>query len=201
MTAFIVLATYLAIGGVTAGLSLRTPRQASGAARARAAAFALLLWPYTLPFMLQGPPRPAGTHTDATGRGAEIQGREQRLEQALKRADGAADIDLTRVAGLAARLGRRLRHLDERGVALEAAIAEAPASVRAPLEALHESCQDDLAGGLRLMDELTGKLTLLAFANLGDSRAHVSELDEVRSLLSRLEAMASATREVAAVGT
>lgn len=201
MTAFIVLAIYLAIGGGTAALILRGDHPGSATERARAAAFGLLLWPYTLPFVLQGPTIPDDPRSDTTGSGrsAEIHGREQRLEQTLQRAKGAADIDLERVAGMAARLGRRLRSLDARAVELEHAISDAHASVRGPLESLRERSQDELASGLRLMDELTGKLTLLAFADLGGSATHSIELEEVRTLLSRLEAMASATREVAAV--
>ncbi len=198
MTAAVVIVIYLAIGAATAVLVLRASRKAGGEAPLGRAASALLLWPFTLPFVLgnrsrgPAPTPPSQAHTQA------IEGRAERLEEALERARGAEpSIDLDRIARLADRLNARLRHLDSRLGDLEHAAIQATDSVRHPLELLKADSQRELEGGLRLMDELTGKLTLIAFTDL--SGGGNAELDEVRDLLERLEAMASATREVAAV--
>lgn len=193
MTAFYVIVTYLLIG---LAVAVRALHRGEGL---RAGTSALLLWPFTLPFAL-GAPAPTPPEDEvAPGHSTEIHRHEQRLEHALKRARGVAEIDLDRVARMAARLGRRLRRLEGRIAELEGAIAEAPAEVRGPLEDLCRTSHEELASGLRLMEALTGKLTLLAFADLGSTAAPGGELDEVRGLLERLEAMACATREVAAV--
>ncbi len=203
MTAFVVVATYLLIGAAVAVKALRAEQTASGAGRARAAGIALLLWPYVLPFAFQ---RHGAAGAPATDRNhaahlTALDAREQRLDEALRRARGTATgIDLERVARMAARLGRRLRRLEGRLAELEQAAREAPESVRGSLDSLRASSKLELESGLRLMEELTGKLTLLAFADLGGKDGAGGELAEVRELLNRLEAMACATREVAAVG-
>jgi len=199
VTAVVIIATYLAIGGASAVLALRREAGAHAPARLRSAAAGLLLWPFTLPFALGSRSAAGGPTAPSRANAETIGSRAQRLDEALVRARGAVPgVDLDRVGRMAARLGRRLRRLDGRLGELDRAIDEATASVRGPLEALRADSQRELEGGLRLMDELTGKLTLLAFADLG---AGGSELDEIRTLLNRLEAMACATREVAAVST
>jgi hypothetical protein len=195
VTAFIVVATYLFIGSAAAVVALRRAPAPTG--RTRAAMAALLLWPYTLPFASGA--RAGETAEEGAEASAEIAGHELNLETALGRARGVGGLDLDRVARMAARLGRRLRRLDARLQELEGAIDGAPEGVRAPLEELRAASREELASGLRLMEALTGKLTLLAFADLGGADAPGDELDEIRTLLHRLEAMATATREVAAV--
>ena len=104
------------------------------------------------------------------------------------------------MAQLASRLGERLRWLDKRLSALDRAAAGATAGVRPQLEQLRQASEAELDEGLDLLDELTGKLTLVAFSDLAGAQGSGGELAEVQLLLRRLEALASASREVAAVG-
>jgi hypothetical protein len=193
MSALSILVAYLLLGSFTAW---RGRLELAGEPRPRrllAAALALLLWPFVLPFQGASP----GAEEPDPGIQLEIERRDRRLSQALGRAQLAAPgLDAARVARFTARFTRRLQRLDQRLVELDRAAAEAPESVRAALDGLREQCRRELDEGLALLDELAGKLTLVAFSDLAGEEPTGGELGELRVLLQRLEELACATREV-----
>jgi hypothetical protein len=194
MSALIILTAYLLLGGFTAWRTHAERREEPRSARLLSAAMALLLWPFVLPFL--GGDTAAHDEPDGSVQ-REIECRDRRLSQALGRAQLAAPgLDAARIARFTARFTRRLQRLDGRLAELDRAAAEAPESVREALDGLRGQCRGELDEGLALLDELAGKLTLVAFSDLGDGELPDGELGELRVLLRRLEELACATREV-----
>ncbi len=199
MTATIVVISYLAIGLATLVFAwFRLPRPGFLAAVVSLLC-ALLLWPYVLPYLFNRTGE-GGTEAPRGGsRLAEIDHSERRLAEALAQAR-SVDTGSPRVGQVAARYCDQLRRLDTRLGTLRGATHTAPESVRDQLQQMLEDRSAELNEGLRLMEELAGRLTVLAFSEPGEAGAGRDELAEIQGLLDRLEAQASATREVEAVG-
>jgi hypothetical protein len=197
MTAAIILVVYLLLGALTAWLGRSQRRDGSLAIRLAAHGTALVLWPLFLPF--QGPRPSAAPRWDETWV-REIELRDQRLRQALGRARAATPgLDADRIARFTARFVRRLQRLDRRLRELGQASSDSPESVRGALEELREQTREELGQGLALLDELAGKLTLVAFADPGGAGSPGADPGELKALLQRLEDLACATREVGEV--
>jgi len=198
MSSMTIVAVYLAVGLATS-IAVRLRRVSVGRLGAVASlAVAVALWPYVVPYVVgRGSREPGGASSDGGATREAIRQQEQQLRTALRRGrrvDGVSE----RVEEVGARFGQRLRRLDARLAELDQALDDAPDSVRERLARLREQRRRELDDGLRLMDELAGKLTLLSFSE-GEG-AGDGAMDEVQELIRRLEELSAARREGEAVG-
>jgi hypothetical protein len=197
MTALVILAVYLAVGGVAAVGVLVRRRGGSFLSRLGQALLALGLWPFLLPVLLAPGEAPA-----RAGQPVESE-RTRRLEEAVGRLEASwrqAAVESTWATeparehrlldGFIARLRAQERRLRE----MEEALAAAPASVKERLTRLYEHAGRELEHGIGLVEELSAQLTLLRFADLGNPSAGRVERHHIEELLLRIESLAEASQ-------
>jgi hypothetical protein len=113
-----------------------------------------------------------------------------RLEEGWARAGGAAQATEGRERLVLDGFVSRLRANDQRLGDLEAAIREAPPSVRERLVRLRDVTGAEIDQGVGVLEELAAQLTLLRFADLGEPSIAKAERDHIEDLLARIEALA-----------
>ncbi len=92
------------------------------------------------------------------------------------------------------RIVARMRAQERRLVEMEAALAEAPTSVKERLTRLYEHSATELEHSIGLVEELTAQLTLLRFSGLGNPSTARVERGHIEELLLRIEALAEASQ-------
>ncbi len=186
MTAHTLLGAYAAIGLVAAAFTLLRPLRTDRMGRPASAVLALALWPFLLPFLLNG--------TGGAAREAD------RLSLVANRL--AEEWNRSGRSGLRAADGRERRVLDGfidrlradqvRLAELDSALDGAPESIRARLAELRDETRRELDEGVQLVEELAAQLVLLAFTDLQRPDSARLERTHVEALVARIEALAGA---------
>lgn len=186
MTARWILMGYLGAGLAVAGWAMLLRRGGVAALPAvPSALLAGLLWPFVLPTMLDGGSGPEVR--DPADRISALAAR-LRAEWARLPAPRPGGIEERRMERFVERLRADRQRLEEIGRALE----EATPSVRARLERLRERAQSELDRGTSLLEELLAQLTVLRFANAGESAARREQV-ALEDLLAQIEGLLEAS--------
>jgi hypothetical protein len=197
MTALIILAAYGALGLLAAVFSLTRRQGGPLPSRLGQALACLVLWPFLLPVLLSpgdAPPRPeGGTGSERARRLDEVT---QRLEECWRQAavESTWAAEQAREHRLLDGFVSRLRAQERRILEMEAALANAPASVKERLTRLYEHAASELEHSIGLVEELAAQLTLLRFSDLGNPSAVRVERGHIEELLLRIEALAEASQ-------
>lgn len=197
MTALVILAAYAVLGVAAAVLAFARKQGEPLGNRLGQALLTLALWPFLLPVMLSpgsaapGPER--GTRSERARRLDEATGRlEECWKQAAVESTWAAE--QAREHRLLDGFVARLRAQERRLVEMEAALAQAPASVKERLTRLYEHSASEMENSIGLVEELAAQLTLLRFSGLGNPSAARVERGHIEDLLLRIEALAEASQ-------
>jgi hypothetical protein len=197
MTALVILMAYAVLGAVAAVCAFVQKRGSPLAERLGQALQALVLWPFLLPVMLSpgdAALRPErGTQSERARRLEEVT---ERLEECWRQAavESSWAAEQAREHRLLDGFVGRLRTQEKRLLEMEAALANAPASVKERLTRLYEHAAAELEHSIGLVEELTAQLTLLRFSGLGNPSAARVERGHIEELLLRIEALAEASQ-------
>jgi hypothetical protein len=197
MTALIILAAYGALGLLAATFSLTRRQGGPLSSRLGQALACLVLWPFLLPVLLSpgdAPPRPeGGTGSERARRLDEVT---RRLEECWRQAavESTWAAEQAREHRLLDGFVSRLRAQERRLLEMEAALANAPSSVKERLTRLYEHAASELEHSIGLVEELAAQLTLLRFSDFGNPSAVRVERGHIEELLLRIEALAEASQ-------
>lgn len=186
MTARWILIGYLGAGlAVAAWAFLQRRAGIAGLPPLPSAWLAGLFWPFVLPTMLDG--EHAGRPRDPRDRLSSLAAR-LHSEWARLPAPRPGGIEERRIERFVERLRADRQRLEEIGRALE----EAAPSVRARLERLRERAESELERGMSLLEEIAAQLTVLRFANAGESTTR-RERAALEDLLAQIEGLLEAS--------
>jgi hypothetical protein len=200
MTALVILAAYGALGVVAAVLAFVRKQGEPLGNRLGQALLTLALWPFLLPVMLSpGSAAPSPERGHRSERARRLEEATGRLEECWRQAavESAWAAEQAREHRLLDGFVARLRAQERRLVEMEAALAQAPASVKERLTRLYAHSAAELENSIGLVEELAAQLTLLRFSGLGNPSAARVERGHIEDLLLRIEALAEASQPVA----
>lgn len=176
----LVIFVYVFMGAAVSVLVVVREETVAGWTGWKAAVVAGPLWPFFLPTI---------GLANAVAQGARVSDDfEARIAAAQRRAHNAAmqsDFE-PRVSTIVDSFALHLVGLNERRNQLREAIEQSPEAVRGRLQELHLETEAEIEAGIDLLDDLTGRVTLVAFSTARDTGSHTHAIDD---LVARLESL------------